>query len=476
MSNERRILVNTAVLSVSETASQLANFVLMIAFARTFGAKTLGHYSVAMAVGAVAAVFVSFGTQGMLIREFGRDSTHASATLGVLIPIQTLLAVIAWLLACIVTDALIGDTAATALVMAVCGYQILLCLASLLLVPLQAKELMHWSAGGNLAHRLVILLIGLAVIRFGGSAAGVGLSQIVGALCLIVFAWVQGSRRFGRPTLRYAPAQALTLFCRASPFFGVNALSIIYARGPLIVLSALVVSRSVGLYAAADRFMVAAALASTMFNSAAYPTVVRVSHGSIRDATALTARCVRIQLAFSFPIAILVTIYADNIVGLCFGSSYLGAAKALQVLVWSLPIRGAQGLLASLLTAMDQQAGLARSRAVGLCAFAVLAPVLILSLDYVGAACAVLLCDALQFALYWSLLRKEHADPPLTKAVLAPGSAVALTAAVSGAIEHLYPPARLIMIILVLTAGMFALGAVRPHDLRFLLALIMPKS
>ena len=476
MSNERRILVNTVVLSASEAASQLANFVLMIAFARTFGAKTLGHYSVAMAVGAVGAVFVSFGTQSMLIREFGRDSTCAPATLGALIPMQALLAVIAWIIACIITDALVRDTAATALVMAVCGYQILLCLGSLLLVPLQAKELMHWSAGGNLAHRLLILLIGLAVIRFGGSAAGVGLAQIVGALFLIAFAWTQGSRRFGRPTLRYAPAQALTLFRRASPFFGVNALSTIYARGPLIMLSALALSSSVGLYAAADRFMVAASLASSVFNSAVYPTVVRVSHGSIRDATVLTARCVRILLVFSFPTAILITIYADNIVGLFFGSSYLGAAKVLQVLVWSLPIRGAQGLLASLLAAMDQQAGLARLRAVGLFAFTVLAPVLILSLDYVGAAWAVLLCDILQFALYWSLLRKQHADPPLTKAVLAPGSAVALTAAVSAALEHLYPPTRLVMVVLVLTAGMFALGAVRPHDLRFLKSLITLKS
>jgi O-antigen/teichoic acid export membrane protein len=476
MNNERRILVNTAVLGVTEAAGQLANFVLMIAFARTFGAKTLGLYSVAMAVGAVAAVFVSFGTQGMLIREFGRDSTSAPATLGVLIPMQALLAVLAWLIACVVTGALIRGTAATALVMAVCGYQILLCLASLLLVPLQAKELMHWSAGGNLAHRLVILLMGMAVIHFGGSAAGVGLAQIVGALCLIAFAWTQGSRRFGRPTLLYAPAQALMLFRSASPFFGMNALSIFYARGPLIMLSALAASYSVGMYAAADRFMVAAALASTTFNSAVYPTVVRVSHGSILDAKLLTARCVRILLVLSFPIAILVTIYAADIVRLFFGTSYLGAAITLQVLVWSLPVRGAQGLLASLLAALDQQAGLARARAVGLGAFFVLAPVFILWFDYVGAAWAVLLCDILQFALYWWLLRTKQADPPLTKAVLAPGGAAALTAAVVAVFEHLHSPTRLIMIILVLAAGMFALGAVRPHDLRFLRTVMMLKS
>ncbi len=475
MSNERRIMVNTAVLSVSEAASQLANFALMIAFARTFGAKTLGYYSVAMAVGAVAAVFVSFGTQSMLIREFGRDSTCAPATLGVLIPMQTLLAAIAWLIACVVTGALIHDTAAIALVMAVCGYQILLCLASLLLVPLQAKELMHWSAGGNLAHRLLILLIGLAVIRFGGSAAGVCMSQIVGVLCFIAFAWIQGSRRFGRPVLKYAPAKALALFRKASPFFGVNALSIIYGRGPLILLSALAASHSVGLYAAADRFMVAAALVSTVFNSAVYPTVVRVSRGLLSDARVLTARCLRILLVFSFPIAILVTIYADNIITLCFGSTYLGAATALQVLVWSLPIRGAQGLLSSLLMAMDQQAGLARARAAGLCAFFVLAPAFILSLGYVGAAWAVLLCDTLQFALHWSLLRKKHADPPLANAVLAPGSAVALTAAVSAALGHLHPPMRFIMLNLVLAAGMFAFGAIRTHDLLFFQTLIMPK-
>jgi len=82
--------------------------------------------------------------------------------------------------------------------------------------------------------------------------------------------------------------------------------------------------------------MVAAALASTTFNSAVYPTVVRVSHGSILDAKLLTARCVRILLVLSFPIAILVTIYAADIVRLFFGTSYSGAAMALQVLVWLL--------------------------------------------------------------------------------------------------------------------------------------------
>jgi uncharacterized membrane protein len=82
----------------------------------------------------------------------------------------------------------------------------------------------------------------------------------------------------------------------------------------------------------------------------------------------------------------------------------------------------------------------------------------------------------LQFALYWWLLRTKQADPPLTKAVLAPGGAAALTAAVVAVFEHLHSPTRLIMIILVLAAGMFALGAVRPHDLRFLRTVMMLKS
>jgi O-antigen/teichoic acid export membrane protein len=148
MHNERHILANTAILGAGETVGQLANFILVVSFARSFGSGTLGHYSVSMAVGAIAALFVSMGTHGLLIREISRNPASGRDFLGVLMPAQMVLASVAWLTACGVSVLLIGDTHAAAVVMATCGYQILCCLAALLLTPFQATERMLVSATG----------------------------------------------------------------------------------------------------------------------------------------------------------------------------------------------------------------------------------------------------------------------------------------------------------------------------------------
>jgi O-antigen/teichoic acid export membrane protein len=470
--DERRILLNTTVLGAAQGVGQLSNFILVVSFARAFGAVALGYYSVAMAAGAVAALFVGLGTHGLLLREISRNPACARDWIGVLLPAQLMLAGLAWLVACVASVALIGEMGAAAIVMPVCGYQILLRPALLLLTQFQARELMLVSASAELAHRVLILVLGLGAIWLGAGAGTVGLAMIAGALTLIAFAWVQASRRFGRPALRVAPLEALQLFRLGTPFFWIAALSVIYSRGAMLLLSGLTTSRTIGLYAAADRFTVAAGVGPAMFNAAAYPALARIASTSIADARTLSSRCLRLLLVGAIPLAALIAIFSVDIVRLLFGASYSGTAPALQVLVWSLPLQGVQALLASQLTVMDQQAGLARVRFAGLCAFLVLCPTLILGLGYVGAAWAALIGDTIHLTLCWMLLQKAGAAPPLAKAFLAPCVAAATAAAVSAMLADLNVVPRLIAVILVMGAGMWGFGAVRLHDLRFLRALI----
>jgi O-antigen/teichoic acid export membrane protein len=474
--NERRILLNTTVLSASEGLGQLANLVLIVSFARTFGARVMGYYSVGMSVGALAAIFVSLGIQGLLVREISQNPGCARDRLGVLFPVQLLLAPLAWAIACLVSVVLIGDTAATVVVMAAAGYQALVPLASLLLVPLQAREQMRVSASCGLLHRLLTLGLGLIAIGLGFHAGTVALAFIAGALSLIALAWTQTSRHFGQPLLRWSPSEALHLYRLATPFFGLAALAVIYARGAMIVLSALTTSQAVGLYAVADRLMVPLGLGPTLFNSAVYPALARVAHSSLADARALSARCLRLLLVLAIPFAALTTIFATDIVRLFFGTADLGAASALQILAWTLPIRGAQSLLGSQLAAMNQQSALARARLAGLCVFLVLSPLLILGRGYVGAAWAVLVCDTLQLSLYWWLLKGAGAAPALAVSFLAPAAAAATTAAGSTLFTDMSLTLRLIAAALIMAAGIWGFGAVRLHDLRFLRALVAGKE
>jgi O-antigen/teichoic acid export membrane protein len=416
------------------------------------------------------------GTQGLLIREISRNPACARDWIGVLFPTQLAVASIAWIAACVASVVLIGDRSATTVVLAVCGYQILLRLAALLLTQLRARELMFVSSIGELSHRAVALLLGLAAIGLGASAGTVVLGHIAGALTLIVFAWVQGSRRFGRPKLRIAPAEALKLFRLGRPFFGIAALAVIYARGATIMMGGLATPQSVALYTAADRLTGAAGLGPNMFNAALYPALSRVASKSFAEAKALTARCLRLLLVAAVPIAALTTIFASDILRLVFGPTYVDAAPALQLLAWILPVRGTQSLLGSQLAAMNRESALARARSIGLSVFLVMAPLLILRFGYVGAAAAVLVCDSLQLSVYFVLLYKTQDAPNVAAAFLAPGTAAAVALATGAILADSSLSLRLAGVVLVMLAGMWGFGAIKSDDLRFVRALISSKG
>ncbi|MGZ8463398.1 MAG: oligosaccharide flippase family protein, partial [Candidatus Deferrimicrobiaceae bacterium] len=344
MRNERRILLNTGMLGGGEIVGQLSNFVLVASFARAFGAGTLGHYSVSMAVGAIAALFVGMGTQGYLVREISRDPSAARGFVETLLPVQSLLAVVAWLAACGVSLLLIGDSRAAGVVAATCGYQILHGLAALLLTPFLATERMLVAVTASWGHRLLMMSLGLAAIWLGADAGTVTLALVVSALVFLVYSWIHLSRGYGRPALRLSPGKALELFRRATPFFGLAALAVLYGRGGMIILSVLVSSSAVGIYAVADRFMVAGRLIPTMFSAAAYPAISRVGHASFEDAKTLVVRCLRLMLLGTIPLATMLAVFSTDIVLLVFGPQYRDSSRVLQVLAWTLPVRGSQWL------------------------------------------------------------------------------------------------------------------------------------
>jgi len=358
-----------------------------------------------MSVGALAALLVGLATQPLLIREINRNPVASRELLGVLLPAQLVLGAVGWVLACLLGVALLGEPDALPVIAAVAGYRILLRLATTLLAPLQATEQMQSSVVGQVIHRLLTLVLALAAIGLGAAPGTVVLSLMTGAAFLVSYAWIAGSRRFGRPLLRWAPRKAAEQFRLESPFLGLTALGVVYARGGLIMLSALAGPVAVGLYAVVDRFMVAAALVPGVFNSAVYPALVRLAGASPAEAPAPAVRCLRLLAVATIPLATLIGIFAEDIVGKVFRTALLPASAALQVLAWTLPIRGAQWLLGSQLTALDRQAQMAKAHSIGLVTFLTLTPLFIVGAGFTGLAWAVLICDGLQFTHYWWLLR-----------------------------------------------------------------------
>ena len=469
---ERRILANTVLLGGGEFVGQLTNFVVVVGLARAFGADVFGHYSVSMAVGALAALLVGLGTQPLLIRELSREPSLASSLLGIVVPVQLALGAAAWLLASLLCLLLIGQIRAIPVIAAICASQILLRLAVTLLAPFQAIERMRPAVVGQLIQRLLTLVLALLAIGLGASAGTVTLAFVAGAISLWVFAWVSVSRQFGPPSLELDWDAARRLFRRASPFLGLSTLGVIYTRSGLIMLAALASPEAVGLYAVADRLMVAVALVPGVFNSALFPALSRLTRQDIVRARALVNGSLRLLMVVTVPLAALISLFAAEICGLMFGVHFIEAASALHLLAWSLPARGLLWLTGSQLTALDQQASMARGRSVSLVVFLLATPGLIWAFGFAGVACGVLISDGLQLLLYWRALRRVDQVPSLGKPLLGPVLAsLAMLGASYFAMEH-SPVVRVPVAVITMMAGLWVFGAVRVRDFEFLRAML----
>jgi O-antigen/teichoic acid export membrane protein len=263
----------------------------------------------------------------------------------------------------------------------------------------------------NVAYRVFTLVLGLVAIHYGAGAGLVAWTFVVGAVIYLAVAWWQNFKLFGQPTFRWAPREASDLFRLSAPFFGIAAFAAIYARGAVIMLSALATPHAVGLYAAADRLMVAVALAPMMLGSAVYPALTRVAARSRVEVRALCGRSVLLMVITTLPLAVVFTIFAHRLITVLFGPLYLEAAPALQILTWTLPIVGVQSLLGSQLVAVNQQHVLARARLSGLTLFVLLSPILIWKFGFRGAAWAVLVSDTALLFQYLMILLKVKAAP-----------------------------------------------------------------
>jgi O-antigen/teichoic acid export membrane protein len=470
MRNERRILVNTGAFALGEAVGQLANFAFLALFARLFGAAMLAQYSIGMSVGALLALFVDLGSVGLVTRESARRRGHARMLIGTLLPLQLPLALLLWGIGILVGAALLGRQPGLAVLASACGYQILVSIVGLILAPFIATEQFGWSALAGAAHRVLALSLGALAVLAGAGPGLTSASLLVSIGAVLLGGLALFARHFGMPRWRASPRRAAAILYRGSAFFGLKMLNVVYSRAGLIILGALASPVTVGLFAVADRIIVAPSLLPIMFVNAVYPALSRLANVSADEVRALTIRCGRLLLLGTIPLATLLTLTASEIVEWLFGRRFGPAAVVLQIFAWSLPIASTRQLLGAQLLALDRGTALVRTRAVGVSVLLVSCPMLILSgAGFKGPAWALLIAESLELAACLALLRRSGIPRALARTMLAPLLAAAATFAIAATVWIPAPGlGRSLILCVVMLLALLLSGSVRAHDLRFL--------
>lgn len=346
-STSRRIVINTTSLTAASFWRIAVSFVLQLLVARQLDAAALGVFALMLAWLQIGQIAAEAGLPAWMVRECAGHPERRRGMLALVTRLQVLLSlcmavlfvVAAWLL-----PALFPPLPLVAITM-----------LSLPLYAVMSASLALFESAESLARVFVVdvatntlLLATSAAMLFMGYGLGalfaaLVVCQLFSALLALYLVWrsrlLTGVRQNTAPGWREA-LQA------SRAYFTVAFADVLQQRADLLLVGAVASPAATGLYAAAVSIVRVLLKVVQAFWRALYPTLGRL-HGDGEDAAesassggyrALHTLALRLALAATVGVAVIVTPLAGEIARLLFGNDFAAAGTALMVLIWSAPL------------------------------------------------------------------------------------------------------------------------------------------
>lgn len=232
-------------------------------------------------------------------------------------------------------------------------------------------------------------------------------------------------------------------------------------------------SAALGLYSIGYKFLDTLMVIPSMFTLALFPVISRQAQGDLGALRRFYTLGTKILVTLALPMALIATLAAPEMVLILGGAAYLpGAAVALRLMAWSMPIGWINSITQYALIALDRQRYLTRAYVLGF-AFSALSNLWLMPRWGAAGSAALHVCAEavllIPFALgirrymggieWWSMLGK-----PLLAAVLAAVGAVVLLPVGRGV--------AVLAILLLYPIAVWILGVLSPEERALLAPLV----
>jgi O-antigen/teichoic acid export membrane protein len=439
----RQVVKNSALPIIANLINQAINLGFAAITLRFLGVGGSGDYGFVALIAAQYFLTISnWGLNDLTVREVAADPTLAprlfSMTLLLRCGIAALLIPVAAGL--VGLYALIGNPLSAAAIGALALLVLHLfpaALASACSASFQAFQRMEVPALVALLTNIAKVLIGTLVFIAGGGVvalAGVALATtIVNGLLFLLLQ----RRMLFRATLVWDWAAGRRLLRESFPLLLNSLLLIVFFRFDYIILRAFHSRDTIGIYDAAYKWVNMTTIVPAYFVAALFPLLARYA---VADRAAL-GRAYRQALALlqliAWPVAVAFSILARELILLLGGQEFLpGAAWALAILIWFLPLSYANGVTQYVIIALRRQRQI--TVAFGIAAVFNLVTNLLLTprWSYLAAAALTVATEVVILVPFLRILRAEQIELSLPALAWRPVAAALLMGA---AMLALYP-------------------------------------
>lgn len=239
----------------------------------------------------------------------------------------------------------------------------------------------------------------------------------------------------------------------------------VFFRFDVVLLRAQAGAAALGLYDAAYKVINMTQIVPPYFVAALFPLLARYA---VTDRVALERmyhRALGLLQFLAWPVAVGGTLLAPTIIAVLGGQAFLpGAAVALAILIWYLPVSYANGVTQYVLIALRRQRAITVAFVIGAAFNLGMNLLLIPAYGYLAAAVVTVATELVLLLPFLRTLRHEGTMPPLVHLMWRPAVASLVMGAAVWPVLALSPRLAIAVAAPVYLAALWALGAFGPEE------------
>lgn len=354
MSTRKLLFKNTFWLGLMEVFSKITMFAVTISLVRYLGPTDFGTFNLTFSYVAIFMVLSDFGLNTIVTRDVAknRDQTHQylSNLLGLKI---TLSLIIAFLI--IISLFVLPTSGTRVMILIVMLYSLVQNVSSVFTSIFTAWERMELVFLVRLIYFVGILISVLIVIAFKGNQLDIVTAYLITVLLSLIPCIFLIGKLGITVKISFDKTFCQELLRESIPFIGLAIVNTIYFNNDTLLIGKFSGSTQVGFYQSAYKILFAFQ-SINVINNAIFPRLnILVHEHQNANLLKLIKMITFLSIISLVPLVMLITTFRQPIVSLIYGHSYLPAATAMAVLLWSGVINYFRNFTSNLLFAKRRQ-------------------------------------------------------------------------------------------------------------------------
>jgi len=407
-STRQTVAKNTFWLSVGNVGGRLLRAVIVIYAARVLGASSWGVFSYAISLIAVLAIFIDMGINSIMTREVAKriGVEEHQQVLSTSFIMKLILLALGIFVVLVVGPHLTNNIEVKAILpiaVFIMAFDSVREFGSSLI---RAFEKMELEAG-------IFLLTNVAIVTFGFVFLG-----MAGNVKSFTYAYAAGSGVGAMATLIILRNKLAGLFSNFSkkivrlvliaawPFAVAGVLGLLLTNMDILIIGWLRSAEDVGLYSASLRIVQFMYILPALLATSVLPALSRFAGNDNNKFRIMLEKALSVLFAVAIPLALGAVILGPKIISFVFGSSYLPATLAFQILMFTMIVDFPATLLASAAFAYNHQKVLIIYSGIAGTLNVVLDLLLIPKFGIAGSSLATLIAQIISNVYLWRTMEK----------------------------------------------------------------------